>query len=275
MPAPALLKRDWHKDHVYLVQFPRAGCIPNLSPFCLKLETWLRIAEIPYSNISNDFKKFSVKKQIPFIELNGRQVADSNFCIEHLTEAFNVKIDSNLSPLEKAESRAFTFLLEESIRWALVYSRGKNNKFFAGEEGCGQHISGVKKFIFKNFMREQLRKKLWNMCYLQGIGRHSVDEVEKIVKKDLLAVSVFLADKPFFFGTKPSTLDATAFGHLTQLYYTPLVFNNIKEYMDEKTPNLVAFIDRMKNSYWGDWDEAIRTLSLDTHKPVDNKPDAA
>lgn len=29
MPAPQLLKRDWQKDHVYLVQFPRMGCTLN------------------------------------------------------------------------------------------------------------------------------------------------------------------------------------------------------------------------------------------------------
>uniref|UniRef100_A0A1I7X219 Transposase n=1 Tax=Heterorhabditis bacteriophora TaxID=37862 RepID=A0A1I7X219_HETBA len=49
MPGTALLKRDWVKDHVYLVQFPRAGCIPSPSPFALKLETWLRMADIPYT----------------------------------------------------------------------------------------------------------------------------------------------------------------------------------------------------------------------------------
>lgn len=49
MPAPPLLKRDWQNDRIYLVQFPRAGCIPSVSPFALKLETWLRITGLPYS----------------------------------------------------------------------------------------------------------------------------------------------------------------------------------------------------------------------------------
>jgi hypothetical protein len=31
-----------------LFQFPQMFAIPNLSPFCSKLETWLRIARIPY-----------------------------------------------------------------------------------------------------------------------------------------------------------------------------------------------------------------------------------
>ncbi|VDN18450.1 unnamed protein product [Gongylonema pulchrum] len=170
MPAPPLLKRDWQNNHVYLVQFPRAGCIPNLSMFALKLETWLRMAKIPYSNISNEFTKFSVKKQIPFIELNGRQIPDSNFCIEHLTQHFkaclffiagiSVDLDERLNAHEKAEARAFTYLLEESIRWAVAYNRGRDNKFFATEQGFLRHLTGAKKFFFQHVFRERVRKKV-------------------------------------------------------------------------------------------------------------------
>ena len=45
---PELVKRDWEKDVVYLVQFPRAGSVPSVSPFALKLETWLRMADVKY-----------------------------------------------------------------------------------------------------------------------------------------------------------------------------------------------------------------------------------
>jgi len=42
------LVNDWEKDLVYLIQLPRAGCVPSLSPYALKLETWLRMADISY-----------------------------------------------------------------------------------------------------------------------------------------------------------------------------------------------------------------------------------
>ena len=49
-------------------------------------------------------------------------------------------------------------------------------------------------------------------------------------------------------------LDATAFGHLCQVWYMPYE-SNIKKYMKEKCQSLVDFLERMKTSYWADWDE--------------------
>jgi len=41
---------DYERDLVYLHQFPRciAKQVPNMSPFALKLETWLRLRKIKY-----------------------------------------------------------------------------------------------------------------------------------------------------------------------------------------------------------------------------------
>nr|CDP90982.1 Bm6893, isoform c [Brugia malayi] len=224
MPAPILLKRDWQRDHVYLVQFPRAGCIPSLSMFALKLETWLRMTKIPYS----------------------------------------IDLEEQLNPMEKAQARAFTYLLEESIRWIILYNRGKNNKFMATEKGFINHYRGAKRTLFQYVFVEQFRKKIWKLCYYQGIGRHTIDEVENIAKKDLTALSIFLGDKQYFFGSSPTTLDAIAFGNLTQLFYTPMDSDVLRKYMEERTPNLINFIEKMREIYWKDWDEACQTLSLNT-----------
>ena len=52
-----------------LYQFPRGKKFPNYSPFCVKLETYLKIAEIPYENIYTLDLKKNPKHQMPYIEL--------------------------------------------------------------------------------------------------------------------------------------------------------------------------------------------------------------
>ncbi|PIO64158.1 hypothetical protein TELCIR_14225 [Teladorsagia circumcincta] len=137
----------------------------------------------------------SNKGQIPFVEVNGRQVADSNFIIDHLIEEFH---------------------------------------------------------------------KIMSQVMAQGMGRNTPEEVVILAKKDLDAMSMFLGNKKFFFGDKPVTLDCTMFGHLSQFLYTPLFTPEIKTYMEQNTPNLVAFVTRMKETYWPDWEEATNTRSLST-----------
>lgn len=55
-PAPAKVvppkvtvhKADFEKDVIYLYQFSRTPFLPSISPYCLKVETWLRLAGLKY-----------------------------------------------------------------------------------------------------------------------------------------------------------------------------------------------------------------------------------
>ena len=47
-PPPAVHKKDFEKEVVYLYQFPRCPTLPNISPKCLQLETWLKLHGIKY-----------------------------------------------------------------------------------------------------------------------------------------------------------------------------------------------------------------------------------
>lgn len=50
-------KTDFEKDLVYLYQLPRSQFLPSLSPYCLKVETWLRLNGIKYE-VSNMPQRF-------------------------------------------------------------------------------------------------------------------------------------------------------------------------------------------------------------------------
>lgn len=49
VPAKVLVhKTDFEKDVIYLYQFSRTPFLPSISPYCLKVETWLRLAGLKY-----------------------------------------------------------------------------------------------------------------------------------------------------------------------------------------------------------------------------------
>ena len=101
------LREKWDKageNVVVLHQFPRPGKIPNLSPFPIKLETFLRAMKIEYVN---DFEEpMSDKQKCPWITINGKDVSDSQLSVEFLMNKLGRDMDSHLTEEEAANARA-------------------------------------------------------------------------------------------------------------------------------------------------------------------------
>ena len=100
---------------VVLHQFFPSELSVSGSPPCIKLETFLRMAKIPYVSVYGF--NFSKKGKVPWIEWNGQEIADSNFCIQFLMKEFQVDIDSHLSATEKAIAHSVRTMLEENTYW--------------------------------------------------------------------------------------------------------------------------------------------------------------
>lgn len=60
----------------------RCKTVPNLSPYGLKLETYLKMAKLPYETDIEDM--MGPKGKLPWLSDNGQHIADSQFCIEHI-----------------------------------------------------------------------------------------------------------------------------------------------------------------------------------------------
>lgn len=68
-PPPRVHKQDFQKDVVYLYQFCRTPVLPSLSPYCLKVETWLRLTEVQYEVCS--YKKIPpIKNSIKIFRIS-------------------------------------------------------------------------------------------------------------------------------------------------------------------------------------------------------------
>ena len=57
-------------------------------------------------------------------------------------------------------------------------------------------------------------------------------------------------------------VDATLFGTLIQFTDTPLSSDKIKPFIEQSTPNLISFLNRIKAEFWPDWNIIIEQLAL-------------
>jgi len=247
--AQCLQKPNYKKDVVYLVQFPCSPFIRTISPFALKLETYLRMRGISYEPIYS--LKFSRKGQIPYIELNGEQIPDSNVIIKELERRKLVSPDDHLSQDQLSLNHLIQITLENHTSAAVFHWRYgfHMEEFF--RKLCAPYYPNKRSMNMFRFIQPYVIRLKSRM---HGIGRHSLDEVAKFSFDDLTAISRLLGDKPFFNGDLPSTIDCTAFGHLVQMVFLPMDTPQ-KKFIKDECKNLEEFVDRMRTRFWPDWDE--------------------
>lgn len=242
-------KKEEGPPKVILHQFPPATNLPSLSPFCLKLETFLRMNKIPYENVHS--YKVGKKGKMPWIEYKGERIPDSNFIIEYLNKTFEIDMDKDLGKSEKAQSRALKVMMEENTSFTLTYSRWIDEY----NEWKKINASHQKGFGFTvNFKMSQ--RKARSVLDHQGIGRHSKEEIYRIAEKDLRALSDYLGEKPYVMGAEATTVDCTAFGLLANILHAGLE-TPLSKLVKEELTNLGEYVDRLKGEFWADWDDVV------------------
>merc|ERR1711972_939760 len=119
--------QDFEEDLVYLFQFTRSPQVPSISPFCLKLESWLKLHGIKYQNIDHKCKFRSRKGMLPFIEINGEEIADSNMIIDTLAAKFGKEMPAQLSAEQKNVQHAMVAMVENHLHWTMVHWRSRES----------------------------------------------------------------------------------------------------------------------------------------------------
>lgn len=197
-----------------LYQFPPAFNVPNLSPFCMKVEGFLRIADIPFQIITASDSKNAPKGKLPFIRDNGVNIGDSELIMDYLESKLDFKVDGHLDSHQKATHHAFIRTLDEHLYWTLLYSRWiEPHNFEVMRNQLFGHIPPPVSTVMAAKTRSSIRKQL----DAQGMGRHNREEIYKKASKDIAQLSALLGDHKWFGGDYVSKLDLTAVAYLANI----------------------------------------------------------
>jgi len=282
-PPPAVHKKDFEKEVVYLYQFPRCPTLPNISPKCLQVETWLKLHGIKYENINHNGKLRSKRGFLPFVELNGEEISDSDLIVKNLAKKYEKEMDESLTAEQKNIQHAMVQMVDKHLHGAFLHWASRSaDDMIKGYKlnlqqftGFNKVPNGILNFWFKF---QHCRKGLKKAKAAVGTG-YSNEEIDAEGKADLKVLSDMLADKEFFFGDEPHSLDLVTFAHLAQIINVESgdetgVKCPLKEYLETDCQNLVGLYNRMKDRAWGEhWEEAIgEKLELNPHIPKPDPP---
>jgi len=237
-------KKKVISQNLVLYQFNKFYNTSSMSPFCTKLETWLKINGLFYEN--NTKLLSGPKGKLPYVEIDGKEIGDSSMVIEYLTNKYDL-IDKHYDEAQLISAYPLKVMFEEFYYWVIVEQRWKRDEVWDKYIVDSYFVTipkFIRRFMANNFIRPQVLKYLHG----QGLGRHSPEEVERIGIACLKAAVNFINEKNYVLGPYPSTVDATVFAFLT--HTTDVPFDSVYKAFILSQPNLIMYINRMKAQYW-------------------------
>ena len=229
---------------ITLYNFGPAFGLPDPSPFVMKAEVLLKMANLPYRTDSSGFGK-APKGKIPYIDDDGEIVADSTFIRWHLETKYGLDFDQALTSEQRATAWAFEKMVEDNLYWALLEARWMDDANFAkGPSVFFLRVPGPIRPLVVAMIRRSVRKAL----HAHGMGRHSRAEIAALGTRCIDAMADFLGNKPFFMGSEPAGVDAPLFafaaGVLCPLFDAPI------RAAAERHDNLRHYVGRMMQRFY-------------------------
>jgi len=224
---------------ITLHTLPGGYGVESVSPFCMKVEVYLKLAKLPYKTRIGNVRK-APKGKLPFIvDDDGTVIADSSAIVAHLEKKHGEPLDKGLSSDEKAKAHVLKRMLEESLYFVVVWSRWAEDEGFAVVRESLKVIPAAIRW----FLVPAIRKNVVGITRSQGIGRHSRDEIYAFGKADIDAVSTLLGQSTFLLGDRLTTVDVIAYSFFAAMLRVP--GGAPLRAAVKATPNLEAYVARI------------------------------
>jgi glutathione S-transferase len=217
---------------------------PDSSPFVIKAMMLLKLAGISYREVQGNPLR-APRKLLPYIEDEGRTVADSTLIRLHIERKYGFDFDIALSAGQKAVAWAVERMCEDHLYFAMLGARWLDRAAF--KKGVGT-MFGVVPLPLRPLAKLMLRRA--NAARLQGhgLGRHDKADIAMLAIRDIDALAALIGDKPYLMGERPCGADAFVFGIVTSIL-TPPLDGPLRTAM-LKHANLVAYRDRLTRQFF-------------------------
>src|SRR5215472_5558714 len=178
-------------------KFGPAFGLPDASPFVTKVETYLRMIGEKYETVTSDVRK-APRQQLPYVEIDGKVIADSTAIVDHLEKGRAEKLDAHLGAREQAVAFAFKSMLEEHLYFGILFMRWATDEGWAVFEPKLREMLGGMGVpsLMRGVIGKSARKQVISRGRWQGMGRKPRSEVVDSCTKILDALAEEMQDRP-------------------------------------------------------------------------------
>lgn len=190
-------------------------------------------------------------------------IADSHFIVKHLVASgLGEDLDAELTPVQRAETRAFVWWTEgvffpaiNALRWSPLWPKNYEEWYKAIP------IPGfLQWWPVKPILMFFIRRRNVQALEARDVGKHTKEEVESLLKEWVDGVSVRLGDGEGWFhgGTEPTYVDVVLGSNLMQI-----ALRDVAELVElvGNHANLLRYTERCVDLWFPEYEEFKQKLA--------------
>ena len=215
-----------------LYSYPTLFGVADNNGYGLKVFAFLKLADVPFVHRHTFDASQAPRQQLPYIVDEGEALGDSDSIIAHLIRRYSLTIDAGLNVAQHDTAHLIGRMLDD-LYWVMSYSRWKDEEFWPVFRAAlrREHPSVSDESL------EKARAYNSQRYYYQGIGRFSPAAAYARGLADLQVLADLLPPRDYMYGSKPTSIDASIYGFIANIYYYPIE-TPLKKFVDSHS-NLV------------------------------------
>lgn len=241
--------QPWPDDAKVFQSFEKYQVLLPESASSLGVQTFLRMAGLDHEvEMRPNVESISPSGNVPVLKCGPFVIAEMDPIVAFVNTK-GIQLTQNLSVQQKADIRAYMSLINTVLVNAELYICWANDETYY--EVTKPRYGSVYPWPLNHILPFRKRRQILAKLSVSEWSEKSLEEVFEEVQSCCAALSERLGQSNYFFGDKPTELDALTFGHLFCLMTTDLVDGRLGQIVSGFS-NLVDLCHRVESQYFAD-----------------------
>lgn len=214
---------------------------------CLAVRAFLKMCNLKYEVVQRrNAEEMSPSGRVPFVKCDDFLISELEPLLRFL-ENKGITLTGDLDNLTKSDMRAYKSLVTNGLANAELYITWVDEETF--NQVCKARVCSVHPWPLGWYLTVQKRSRVHRRLSALGWMEKSIEEVLEEVNSCCSALSERLEDNMYFFGDKPTELDAMVFAHIFTILTTTLPSNLLADTI-RRYRNLVDHCMRIEREHF-------------------------